>query len=212
MFKAIYLCVAAICSTALAFNIDEAEQVQVHHNPPTWTLVPIVVQSPTTVPVEMPSEPRRLRSTASKSLPTTTVPPTTTTTLPVWNGEIPAVYGTGSDCTPEEANIVARAMWDRGASDESVLWMLQTISRESICDSSAHNSNRGTGDDSWGLCQQNNMAGWFNEGNLLAGYDRYSFASDFELNARSCALMWSVCGRGPWTYGNYGCSTPKELR
>jgi hypothetical protein len=129
-----------------------------------------------------------------------------------WTGSIPEVYGEGSGCTPEEASIIARAMWDRGASDDSVQFMLRVVSRESLCSPDAHNGNRSTGDDSWGLCQQNNLSGWFNEGKLLEDYDRFAFAGDFKMNAEACALMWSECGKGPWNYGNYYCSTPKELR
>ena len=104
-------------------------------------------------------------------------------------------------------------MWAVGANDTSVLWMLETISRESLCDPAAHNDNiSGSGDDSWGLCQQNTLAGWWSTGGLLADYDRFSFATDFDLNARSCAAMWAECGRRPWIRGDYGCSLPEELR
>ena len=144
---------------------------------------------------------------------------TTTTTIPaapedtrVWTGSIPEIYGEGSGCTQEEANIIARAMWDQGATDDSVKKMLRIVSRESLCDPSAHNGNTRTRDDSWGLCQQNNLSGWFDEGKLLENYDRFAFADNFAYNAESCALMWSVCSVGPWNYGNYYCSTPRELR
>lgn len=143
-------------------------------------------------------------------LSTTTT--TTTVPLPEWTGSIPEVYGEGSGCTPEEASIVARALWDRGASDDTVTKMLRIISRESLCDPSAHNGNRNTRDDSWGLCQQNNLSGWFDKGKLLENYDRFAFADNFAYNAEACAVMWEECSVGPWNYGNYYCSTPKELR
>lgn len=129
-----------------------------------------------------------------------------------WLGRIPEEYGEGSGCTRAEASRVAIAMREVGASDESIEWMLYVISRESLCDPAAHNGNRNTGDDSWGLCQQNNLSGWFNEGKLLENFDRFAFANDFDLNARSCAAMWAECSKGPWTRGDYGCYTPKELR
>jgi hypothetical protein len=138
--------------------------------------------------------------------------PETTVPLPVWEGSIPEVYGEGSGCSQVKANIIARELWDRGATDDTVYKMLRIISRESLCDSSAHNGNRNTGDDSWGLCQQNNLSGWFDEGKLLENYDRFAFADDFALNAESCAVMWAECSVGPWNYGNYYCSTPRELR
>jgi len=142
----------------------------------------------------------------------TTTTTTTAVPLPVWTGSIPEVYGEGSGCSQAKANIIARAMWDRGASDDSVKDLLRIISRESLCDSSAHNGNTRTRDDSWGLCQQNNLSGWFDEGKLLEDYDRFAFADDFAYNAESCAVMWAECGVGPWNYGNYYCSTPRELR
>lgn len=129
-----------------------------------------------------------------------------------WLGRIPEEYGEGSGCTRAEASRVAIAMREVGASDDSIEWMLYVISRESLCDPAAHNGNRNTGDDSWGLCQQNNLSGWFNEGKLLENFDRFAFADDFDLNARSCAVMWAECSKGPWTRGDYGCYTPKELR
>lgn len=142
------------------------------------------------------------------------LPSTTTTTteppLRMWEGKIGEAYGEGTGCSVEEASIIAREFWAVGAFDDDVEWALMMISRESLCRSYAHNGDRSTGDDSWGLCQQNRLSGWFNEGKLLEHYDRYEFADNFELNAESCALMWSVCGRGPWNYGNYYCSTPKK--
>ena len=140
--------------------------------------------------------------------PTTTAPPPE----PEWTGNIPEHYGPGSGCSRAKATIIARQMWAVGASDESVEWMLRIVSRESRCDSAAHNGDRSTGDDSYGLCQQNNLSGWFSEGKLLESFDRFAFATDFDLNARSCAVMWAECSKGPWTKGDYGCYTPKELR
>ncbi|MGA1697564.1 MAG: hypothetical protein ACO4AZ_01655 [Ilumatobacteraceae bacterium] len=171
----------------------------------------VAAVTPETTAVVAPMVAEVQASAVRVATPTTTTT-TTTAPLPMWNGVIPEVYGTGSGCTREQASIIARAMWAHGAVDSSVEWMLGIVSRESLCNSAAHNGNRNTGDDSWGLCQQNVLAGWFNEGKLLAGFDRYQFAVDFQLNAQSCALMWSVCGRGPWTKGDYGCSTPVELR
>jgi len=139
------------------------------------------------------------------------VPTTTTSTLPPlrqWEGPIPEQYGAGSGCTREEAGIVARAFWTRGATDDTVLWALGMISRESTCDSAAHNGNRRTGDDSWGLCQINALAGHFGSNGIVAWYDRFRFAVDFGYNADACAHLWSVCGRGPWNYGDYYCEQP----
>jgi len=133
---------------------------------------------------------------------------TTTTTLPRWISSIPEYYGPGSGCSQDEADIIARAFWSRGASDDTVMWALGMISRESTCDSAAHNGNRRTGDDSWGLCQINALAGHFSSNGIVAWYDRFRFAVDFGYNADACAHLWSVCGRGPWNYGDYYCEQP----
>ena len=125
----------------------------------------------------------------------------------VWTGNIP-VHPGGKGCGPVNANLIANAMWDVGANDSQVQKMLLIVSRESGCDSAAHNDNRRTGDDSWGFCQQNALAGWFKPGQILAGFNRYAFATDPAMNARSCAAMYAVCGFHPWNKPNYGCRRP----
>ncbi len=126
----------------------------------------------------------------------------------VWVGAIPSYYGGGTGCTQSLANLVAQAMWGVGANDQQVYRMLNIVSRESGCDSSAYNGNASTGDDSFGLCQLNARAGFFRSGGILAGYDRWSFASDPALNARACAALYARCGFGPWTKPTYGCKRP----
>jgi len=201
MIRLVSLAFASWFSLVVAVLNDEARDSAVAESVATTTVAEVVV---TTLPPylgEGGPEPEYHLETTTTTLP-----------LPVWTGSIPEVYGEGSGCSQDKANIVARAMWDRGASDDSVKDMLRIISRESLCDSSAHNGNTRTRDDSWGLCQQNNLSGWFDEGKLLENYDRYAFADDFAYNAESCAVMWEECGVGPWNYGNYYCSTPRELR
>lgn len=132
-------------------------------------------------------------------------------TPPQWNGSIPEYYGTGTGCTQEQATIVANIMWAKGASDDTVTWMLKTMSRESTCDSSVVNDNPRTSDNSWGLCQLNVLSGHFGSNGILNGWDRYRFAYDFVYNVEACVHLWTVCGRGPWNYGNYYCSKPSEL-
>ena len=210
MGRLVFLAYSAVASVVLSFTLDATstgnttatEASSVEEEASTTTEAPTTTS--TTVKAyegEGGVEP------TSYYLSTTSTAP-----LPEWTGSIPEVYGEGSGCTQEEASIIARAMWDQGASDDSVKKMLNIVSRESLCDPSAHNGNRNTMDDSWGLCQQNNLSGWFNEGKLLENYDRFAFADDFAYNAESCALMWSVCSVGPWNYGNYYCSTPRELK
>ena len=126
-----------------------------------------------------------------------------------WAGPRPAYYGAGSECSPGEATEVAHAMWDVGANDAEIERMLGIISRESGCDSGAVNMNSRTKDASHGLCQQNSLASWFKQGQLLGHIDRWAFPNDFSLNAYSCALMWSRCSFGPWNYGNYYCRRPR---
>lgn len=189
---------ALVCSAFVAEAVGEEEQA---HQVPTTSVATETTAIPTTTTVEIPES-------------TTTLPPPTTSepevVLPVWEGEIAEVYGSGTGCTSEQASIIAREMWAVGAYDTDIEWMLQVISRESTCDSSAHNGNRSTFDDSYGLCQQNNLSGWFDDGELLENYDRFSFAADFELNAESCAVMWAACGRGPWNRGDYYCREPDK--
>lgn len=202
MLRLVYLAFASWASLFVAVLSEEAREA-------TSTITTVIEAPSTTVEVvRQEVTPTTIPATTSTAIPTTTI----TVPLPRWEGDIHEEYGDGTGCTQEEANIVARAMWDVGASDSSVEWMLYVISRESTCDSSVHNGDRSTGDDSFGLCQQNNLSGWFDEGALLENYDRFAFASDFALNAESCAVMWAECGKGPWTRGDYGCSTPRELR
>ena len=125
----------------------------------------------------------------------------------VWTGSIPSYPG-GRGCGAVNANLIANAMWDVGANDSQVQKMLLIVSRESGCDSAAYNDNRRTGDDSWGFCQQNALAGWFKPGQTLAGFNRYAFATDPGLNARSCAAMYAACGFHPWNKPYYGCRRP----
>ena len=133
-----------------------------------------------------------------------------TTTLPHWLGDIPEVYGEGTGCTPEQADVIANLLWEKGADDSTVRWMLMVFSRESTCTTEAYNGNRGTGDDSWGLCQLNKLAGFFNEGEILDKYIPEDFAGDFIYNANACVDLWSVCGRGPWNRGDYYCRKPSS--
>jgi len=134
--------------------------------------------------------------------------PPTTIAQREWTGAIPSYYGGTTGCSRTNATLIARAMWDVGANDAQVYRMLNIVSRESGCDSAAHNGNRRTGDDSWGFAQQNARSGWFDPGQLLADYNRFAFATDPALNARAVAAMYARCGFGPWNYGNYYCQRP----
>ena len=171
-------------------------------------LLPASAAPPSTVDVEAAT----VSASAVRGAQQFEVVTTTTTPLPVWMGGLPAYYGAGSECTRDEASRVARAMWAEGANDWTVDWMLTIISRESTCDPAAHNDTVATGDDSWGLCQLNARAGFFESDGILAEFDRYRFAVDFDHSAQACARLWAVCGRGPWIRGDYGCRVPEELR
>jgi hypothetical protein len=135
-------------------------------------------------------------------------PPATSPPRREWTGAIPSYYGSTTGCSQANATLIARAMWDVSANDQQVYRMLNIISRESGCDSAAHNGNRRTGDDSWGFAQQNALAGFYEPGGILEGYNRFAFATDPALNARAVAAMYAVCGFGPWNYGNYYCRRP----
>lgn len=170
--------------------------------------------APTVQVVQPPSAPQPEPAAAAVTaapVRSTAVQVETTTTIPEparWTHRIPQAYGEGSGCTPDEATYIAHAMWNVGADNDTVMWMLGVISRESTCDPAAHNGNRNTGDDSYGLCQINRLAGWFNTGQLLDDVDPNRFAWDFGYNAAACARLWAECGRGPWNAGNYYCKKP----
>lgn len=193
----VIVCVAAVAGCG-------QHQQQTTETMPTFTPMTVTTTQPVRPAVTVTTPPRR----------GTAVQVETTTTIPQpreWLGPLPSFYGGDTGCSRDEASTIARTMWKVGASDSSIEWMLSMISRESLCDPAAHNGNRRTGDDSWGLCQQNVLAGHFDSDGILAGFDRYQFATDFEYNAAACAHMWSICGRGPWTRGDYGCRQPAEL-
>lgn len=135
-------------------------------------------------------------------------PPPTNPPRREWTGSIPSYYGSTTGCTQANATLIAHAMWDVSANDQQVHRMLNIISRESGCDSAAYNGNRRTGDDSWGFCQLNSLAGFFRSGGILADYNRWSFADDPRHNARACAALYARCGFGPWVKGDYGCRRP----
>lgn len=149
-----------------------------------------------------PSHPGVTGSVAGWPTPTTTAPP-----APGWNGRIPS-YRPGGACEKWKADSVARSMWNVGASNAAVERMLLIVSRESNCNSAAHNGNRGTGDDSWGICQLNALAGFFSSNGILGSFNRFAFASNFAHNADACAALYARCGFGPWIKGDYGCRRP----
>lgn len=125
-----------------------------------------------------------------------------------WQGNIPAYYGGNTGCSQYMADVIARAMWSRGANNNAVSYMLSVISRESGCNSAAFNGNTSTGDQSYGLCQINALAGFFKPGQILSGYSPGAFAGNPEYNAAACAALWARCGFHPWQKGNYGCHRP----
>ena len=156
------------------------------------------------------TSPARATATATRLDPPTPTPPPPPppSSGGVWNGPRPAYYGGGSGCSQANANLIANAMWNVGAQNWAVEKMLGIVSRESNCNSAAHNGNRRTGDDSWGFCQLNVLAGFFRSGQILSAYNPYSFAGNPSHNAAACAKLYSVCGFGPWIKGDYGCRRP----
>jgi len=163
--------------------------------------MPVVWNDP--VPIDLLQRAVRVDPPTTTTTTTTTVPP-----LPTWTGPRPAYYGGNTGCSQANANLIARAMWNVGADDWAVEQMLYIVSRESGCDSSAYNGNRRTGDDSWGFCQLNVLAGFFRSGQILASFSPYRFAADPWHNAQACAALYRACGFGPWIKGDYGCRPP----
>jgi len=196
----------AIALVGALFTLGSATVGDTRLDPPPEPHPAVVVHTPAADP--LPTATAVRLPAIEVATTTTSSSTTTTTTIPPWTGPIAAHYGPGSACTPEQATIVAHHYWWFGASDATVEWALGMISRESTCDSAAHNGNRASGDDSWGICQINALAGWFNDGQLLGDVDRTRFATDFEYNVHACARLWSACGRGPWNYGDYYCRPP----
>lgn len=216
MFMSIRLAIACAATvwgviTWWVIPDDPADSVEIAAEVVGSTAPHLLAVSTTTTsaaPAVATVEARVVRGSAFQVLSTTTI----AEPLPEWDGLIPAVYGEGSGCTRQQATIVAWHVWMAGGSDLTVEWMLQMMSRESTCDPAAHNGNRSTGDDSYGLCQINRLAGWFDDGQLLEDVNPLWFANDFDYNVAACVKLWRECGKGPWNYGSYYCSTPEELR
>jgi hypothetical protein len=175
--------VASALTAGASFTLRSAYSLPVRWSAP----VPIDSLQPA-VRVDPPTT-----TTSTTTTTTTTVPPLPQ--LPTWTGPRPAYYGGNTGCSQGNANLIARAMWNVGASDWAVEQMLYIVSRESGCDSSAYNGNRRTGDDSWGFCQLNVLAGFFRSGQILAAYNPYSFAYNPWHNAQACAAYLFSC---PW--------------
>ena len=149
-----------------------------------------------------------VRSTGSTGRKPTTQATTQATGSGSWQGSRPAHYGGNTGCSQYMADVIANAMWARGANNNAVTNMLAVISRESGCTTTAFNGSNATKDTSYGLCQINQRAGWFAPGQLLAGYSPGAFAGNPEYNAAACATLWARCGFHPWQKGNYGCHRP----
>jgi len=145
-----------------------------------------------------------VRSTGGTGRKPTTQP----TSSGAWQGSRPAHYGGSTGCSQYMADVVANAMWARGANNNDVTNMLAIISRESGCTTTAFNGSDATKDTSFGLCQINQRAGFFRPGQILAGYSPGAFAGNPEYNAAACATLWARCGFHPWQKGNYGCHRP----
>ena len=135
-------------------------------------------------------------------------PTTQPTSSGTWQGSRPAHYGGSTGCSQYMADVVATAMWSRGANNNDVTNMLAVMSRESGCTTTAFNGSDATKDTSFGLCQINQRAGFFRPGQILAGYSPGAFAGNPEYNAAACATLWARCGFHPWQKGNYGCHRP----
>ena len=149
-----------------------------------------------------------VRNTGGTGRKPTTQPATQPTGSGTWQGSRPAYYGGNTGCSQYMADVVANAMWARGANNNAVTNMLAIMSRESGCTTTAFNGSNATKDTSYGLCQINQRAGFFRPGQILAGYSPGAFAGNPEYNAAACATLWARCGFHPWQKGNYGCHRP----
>lgn len=136
-----------------------------------------------------------------------TIAPPTTVAPYVWTGDIPE-YGGRGRCTVEQATVITEAFANAGASLDTQTWALLIASRESGCENDTLFDNDATRDTSYGWCQLNARSGHFGDSGVLAGWEPTLILADFVYNTAACVRMWSVCGRGPWIKGDYGCRTP----
>lgn len=92
---------------------------------------------------------------------------------------------------------IRSAFASAGASVNTQDFFVFVAWRESRCEQTAHNGNRSTGDNSYGLFQINLlpnalgplMSSWgYDAGNLLNGF----------TNVQAAVRLWQYCGQGPW--------------
>lgn len=135
--------------------------------------------------------------------------------LPSWrvtNDGVPYFAGRPA-CTVVQASQIASGFADAGASVDTQWWAVYVASREAGCDHTAVNINRTTRDRSVCMHQLNaHPGGPLAPGGVLhtAGWTIETAAVSFESCVLAAAQLWSVCGRGPWTKGDYSCRRPES--
>lgn len=178
-------------------------------------------QAPTILPAAATAS-----ASAVPVVPRTTVAATSTTIgfvsapavgagLPSWrvtDDGVPYFAGRPA-CTVGQASLIASGFADAGASVDTRWWAVYVASRESGCDHTAVNTNTATRDRSVCMHQLNaHPGGPLAPGGVLhtAGWTIETAAVSFESCVLAAAQLWSVCGRGPWTKGDYSCRRPES--
>lgn len=135
--------------------------------------------------------------------------------LPSWRVTVDGVpfYAGRPACSLEQAAQIAAGFAAVGASTSTQHWAVYVASRESGCDYTALNVNRSTRDRSVCMHQLNaHPGGPLAPGGVLteAGWTIETATASFVSCVAAAADLWSVCGRGPWTHGDYTCRRPQE--
>ncbi len=160
--------------------------------------------------------------TQSTSAPTTTqvvVPDTTavveTTTITAPAETVPVTHAEPVQQVSGDRSTHPQCWWEShirsafaivGASIEQQDYMVYVAWRESRCTETAHNGNRATRDDSYGIFQLNLLPGALGPLMNSWGYGAWNLL-DGATNIEAAAKLFSYCnGYGPWVPGKYYCN------
>lgn len=183
---------------------------------PTSTTAPLVCRlERTELPCTPPSDPCPLGRCPRPSLPPTNwagLPAPASSSWPKWRTTTDGVpyYAGRPACTADQAQTIASAFADAGASIPTRQWAIYVASRESGCNYLAYNG-RGS-DRSYCAFQLNALNGPLSPTGYLTrlGYTPASVTSSLAACAEAAAALWERCGKGPWIYGDYSCRRPSS--
>ena len=186
---------------------------------PTSTTAPLVCRlQRTELPCTPSPEPCPGQPDAFQRCPRPTLPPTNSAGLPApatsswpkWRTTTDGVpfYAGRPACTVDQAQTIADAFADAGASIATRQWAIYVASSESGCNYLAYNG-RGS-DRSYCAFQLNALNGPLSPTGYLTrlGYTPATVTSSLAACAEAAAALWARCGKGPWIYGDYSCRRP----